>query len=1498
MHVRAALAGSAAVALALGWQLAAAPPAAAATTWWVDNTSPTCSNTGPGSATTPFCSISAAASRAVSAGDTVTVRPGDYAEQVTVAASGAPGAPISFVAAAPGVNVVGTRDLSSAAWTATSGGSFSTPYAPPSAPKQVFVDGARLAAGTGPTTLTSGSFYYDTAAKVLHVNLGGASPSGRAISAGAQTYGFNVVGRSNVSIDGFTTTGQNGVGLRVSGSSAVTLRNVTSVSSASYGILLEASSSGVVATGATVRSAASIGIKLSSATASTITRASVSGSGNHGISLQGSVGDVVEYSDSADNAVPSGTATAAGIDVSSSSTDTVLRGNTVHGNQDTGIQVYSGSARALVVRNVSCGNANHGFDTLASTDVRYLSNTAYGNHDDGISVEGQSTGATLRDNISVDNGLATGRHDLYVEQTSMAGFSADSDVLWNSQWVPSARIGLTRYQTLSDLASATGLEAAGLGSDPQFVDAAGHDFRLAAQSAGIDSADATTPGFEPTDAAGGSPLDDPTVPDRGTGTPAYADRGAFERVPQASDPATNAPHAALVVSATAGQVPPSVPVTADARGSSDVDGQGVSSYTFDFGDGTVVGPQASAVATHALTTAGTHVVTVAVTDAGGLVGTSEATVSLTDRPLVVYHVDGGNPACTDAGTGTTTPFCSISRAAAAALAGDTVVVETGDYREQVTPAHTGMPTAPLTFRANGAVRVLGSTDLSSPTLWTPTPTTAWKAVVASAAPVSQVLRGGSRLAAAASSTTTTSGTYFYDSASSTLYVDAGGANPATGTTLEASTRTYGFKLWGAASVVVDGFTTEGQNGVGVSIQDSSDVVVSSARATLASSYGVSSDRSVRTRVSGSTTTSNGSIGVRIATSPDAVVSGNTAASNGFHGISIQSSTGATVSGNTAHDNVQAGQRLADGVDVSLGSTGALVEGNTTYANQDSGIEIYTGSNDATVRRNVSYDNGDHGFDCLGSSGDHVVGNTAVGNATAGINLEGGCSGSVVADNVSVDNAVASTRTIGDIRLDERSSPGSTVDSNLVYQTGGGPLYEWNSAPYTTVDAFRAATGQGLKDLGAAPLFADQAGRNLGLTIMSPAVDSADLGVAGASVDDHDGIAPVDVPAIPDTGAGPQAYGDRGALEYHGVLQPAGPRAALSLSGSPGRAPLTVQLSAAASTAGDAPVATYAFGCGDGTTVGPQAGTTTQCTYAAAGSFTASVRVVDQLGLESTATASVTVLPPFVAPTAVLSATPASGAVPLSVTLSAAGSTDPEGGALTYTFACGTGTTVGAQSSPSAVCSYTKAGTYVASVTVGSSVSGLTARATATVTAAANKPPTASLTVVAPPTSAAPTTVQLDASGSRDPEGRPLTYTFACGNGTTVGPQTSATATCGYATGGIFKATVTVTDDAGQRATSPAVTVVVAANKPPTAVLAVTLSAPQAPSVATLDASGSADPEHRALTYTYACGNGAVDGPTSRTTSTCTYATKGNYTARVTVTDDAGQSASDSVRGGL
>jgi len=104
--------------------------------------------------------------------------------------------------------------------------------------------------------------------------------------------------------------------------------------------------------------------------------------------------------------------------------------------------------------------------------------------------------------------------------------------------------------------------------------------------------------------------------------------------------------------------------------------------------------------------------------------------------------------------------------------------------------------------------------------------------------------------------------------------------------------------------------------------------------------------------------------------------------------------------------------------------------------------------------------------------------------------------------------------------------------------------------------------------------------------------------------------------------------------------------------------------------------------------------------------------------------------------------------------------------------------------------------------------------------------------------------------------------------------------------------VSVTDDAGNQANSPFTTLVIASNQPPVAVLTVTVAG----KVATLNASGSSDPEHGALSYTYRCGNGAPDiGPTTSSSAQCTYSTSGTYTLRLTVTDAGGLSASTTTK---
>jgi hypothetical protein len=156
--------------------------------------------------------------------------------------------------------------------------------------------------------------------------------------------------------------------------------------------------------------------------------------------------------------------------------------------------------------------------------------------------------------------------------------------------------------------------------------------------------------------------------------------------------------------------------------------------------------------------------------------------------------------------------------------------------------------------------------------------------------------------------------------------------------------------------------------------------------------------------------------------------------------------------------------------------------------------------------------------------------------------------------------------------------------------------------------------------------------------------------------------------------------------------------------------------------------------------------------------------------------------------------------------------------------------------------------------------------------------------VNPSSGAAPLAVTADASGSSDPVGI-STYTFAFGDGTTVGPQAGATAAHSYTAGGNFTATVTIKDTAAKTATASAHVVVGA----PVAALKVTQGSNGMSFNA--DASGSSDPIG-ITSYTFDFGDGsALVGPQAGGTASHSYATPGTYSVTATVADSVGATAS-------
>jgi parallel beta-helix repeat protein len=450
-----------------------------------------------------------------------------------------------------------------------------------------------------------------------------------------------------------------------------------------------------------------------------------------------------------------------------------------------------------------------------------------------------------------------------------------------------------------------------------------------------------------------------------------------------------------------------------------------------------------------------------------------------------------------------------------------------------------------------------------------------------------------------------------------------------GVTISGGTRA--FAISNRSYIVINGFTVTSTSSYGISVSGGSNVVVS---------------RNV-VSFTGSPVSGSAAAGIYLSGLSGGTVSGNVSHDNSAHGIILTGgTTGVTVVGNTSYHNAYQYQRNANGIDDI--APGNSIIGNVTYANEDSGINVYPGGDNALVADNVTYGNGDHGIDDFNVSGGRIIGNTVFYNCTTGINLEGTGGNYDIENNVSMNNATGAVinptpisppgaytnncnRRTGNIGVWDSTPATSTANYNLVWQTGSGAAYMWAGKAYSTQAALNAATGQEARGIFANPKFADTASWNLRLTAGSPAIDSANSGASGEQATDVLGNARTDDPATLNTGSGPRPYDDRGAYEYQPSGNQAGPTAQLTMTPATGTAPLAVTADASASTAGSSPVGSYRFDFGDGTTAGPQAGATATHTYQAAGTYTATVTVTDGNNQTATTSQTLTVNPAVTTP---------------------------------------------------------------------------------------------------------------------------------------------------------------------------------------------------------------------------------------------------------------------------
>jgi PKD repeat protein len=251
--------------------------------------------------------------------------------------------------------------------------------------------------------------------------------------------------------------------------------------------------------------------------------------------------------------------------------------------------------------------------------------------------------------------------------------------------------------------------------------------------------------------------------------------------------------------------------------------------------------------------------------------------------------------------------------------------------------------------------------------------------------------------------------------------------------------------------------------------------------------------------------------------------------------------------------------------------------------------------------------------------------------------------------------------------------------------------------------------------------------------------------------------------------------------------------------------------------------------------------------------------------------------PNAPPAARFTATPEEGHAPLTVRFDASVSHDSDGIITSYAWSFGDGAN-GSGATPEH--RFAVPGTYVVTLTA-TDDDRATAQASRTIRVGPpDAPPVASFTL-SPSSAEVGELVSFNATMSRDPDGRILSYTWGFGDGA-VGSGVAVRHA--YAAAATYTVTLTVADDDGATDTEARTVSVTTRNQPPIASFTVSPSPAGVSLPVRYDGSASYDPDGRITSYVWDFGDGESG---QGAVATHSYRAAGSYVVRLSVTDDRG-----------